>query len=854
MKIPFHLIRSYGASDLLTVEDYEDHDLWVLGHRYVDMPASAQRKVICREQMGGYWWPILEDGARRTGGDFTCVTFNRPADEDDLHALRNGVVERQDLMFGYVDEGHLHAVFSNFKLADLGLQVWTQDDENDAKGNLVAPSKYKTVKRLKTLDRRVRLSTFLPHLRVKVIDTPDEFHEVALDGAGAISSDIANLMIEQMDVGGWAPVQEALMRRRMGRERVFNLRAVGGPIYNVQTKKQMEVFIKGNFVVRDDLGDGIDIVTSGDQLKAEISGGDGCWVLAEPQGPKPAYEDQQTLMNNQFLYRIGDVRDRLRVHSDAHMTELRDGESLSSVDDLLSGEQNVDFAWDEMRYSRQFAWVGSSLRLHFPDQNPEFWSPWFTERLGVSWISSLGLTTKDRWNKTARIPIPFAERAQLFSDLFVQKVLGLQFEVEPGHIRYCRPMRSYVVNADDWVNIVVPNHGGPDQDDFFALRWVYDDDDNIIVVATRNPNTRGEYSIWKPTDGDRIPGVDSEEDLDRIPKYLKKRRPKTITEAVDAGETNILEMPTASMPKSEAEPRRWHRNDVRRMLQAAYEIGDMNYGSVEVTVRAYNSATLVQHPNEQRGSEDMIDAFVEAGHEVDRKAAIDYRDHLLEEMKRQGMKIDPLLHKRLGDEDVLKAEGGPLTELKGAMSDVISEHRVELRKFTKSLEIPVWLRALAEHSGNAKVRSKCVTILKKVRSGMYNTTDSGRDIREAQENMLMPIIDEMNPTAKANFILVFWFVCLTQPTKTTKTISDQLIFGTRLFEVWLEAMQLIGIARDPYVNDDGRIDYHEPGNVDFDGTVFTLTCNTCGASAERENPWTVLKFTRANHTCNGCKS
>lgn len=888
------LIRQIHANSWLTQEDIPKK---VLGIDTTRLPRLIRERFLSKEEMGGYGYPILDgEPGIHVPAKYMIVILNPPSEEGQFEMMDQMILQRKDLMHAHIDTRRLTAVFSNITLADRGLKFFVQPDTFDAEGNL-QPGGLKGPKRFKNITRRVAIHNWTQFIRVKIVEGKAHLRNGAeLDGAGAIRRSYYEQAVSRMTFPFWSPVQAAQLRRGADKATIVNARFIGGPMFNVDIGMNrdgvLDGMLKGNFAIIDDeIMDAIhpdaDVVTSLDQLKPEIQGDQGVWFIAEPQGPKDAYEDQQSIIHHQFTWTVPEVRNRLEETSDQHLQNLWNSNTLASMEKLLTPEYNAEFAWDLTRFSRQFRFVGSALKLNFPDvKDIELWSPWFAHRLGMSWVSALGMTTEERWSKTARVPIPNAIRAQVVSLSFITKVCGhSDFHVPAGAIRWFSPLKVFVVTDEDWVNTIIDTHGGCDLDDFFVVRFVEDKVDGEWVkrvLITRNPLTRGEYSFWDYLPGDHVPGMKDPMN-EEWPRYLKVRRPSTLLEAKANGETKIVPLPSAGMERSTADPReRKIYTDTRQELLNVLEQGDVSVGAVELMTRALSTTTPTRHPKWQHGSEDLVDCFVQptTGAMDDQQAAMRFRDIVEGMILASGKPVDAMLWERLGNEAIPKTEKGPLTQFKNTMMQVIDQHKKALEVIKQSCveNRPKWLEALILEDEEIPLTPEGVAhrqrpmvgtqlnariVVEHVRRKMGGGSARSQDVRRMQESEVIPLLEnivaERGEWPKHQFVLALWLDLLTwktgqtleKPTKTTGQITDQLIFGTRIFDHWLEAMQYIGVARRPVISEKGQIVFEKQFTVYRNDTGdWKLECRGCGVTREGVTADKVRKFLVRGELCN----
>jgi hypothetical protein len=780
---------------------------------------------VSQEGMGGYRFPILDD----LGAPYVVTIHRIPENAADLKVAAS-FVRGTDIALAYVDTNKLVTVQSEGKIANLGLNIFTTDANS------------KTIKRAKTLVRPFRVFTRMPELRVLRVSGGAE-----LDGAGIISERIYEEALMNVQLGYWNPVQRASIIHWLERQRINNCRFVG-KLIDVRTGEALNAFGKGNFVVAP-TPEGVDIITSDDNLKHEVTGDGHAWALFEPQGSKDAWEDQQTYVNQgMFMMSIPEARERMKDNAAKALDDLQSGKVMSSVVELAKSDFHKEYAWDDNRFFKELRWNANSIALHGLSYTI---SPWLTERLGRSWISSLSINDP----RKIRIKIPCAVRCQVVSQALVN-LAGIDIEVEAGTLRWCEDLKVLVANDVDWVDTIIPAHGGCDLDDFFVARWRMDEGKHRILI-TRSPNTRGEYSFWDFVPGDWYPThTNRKGETSEFPKLTLKTRPKQILQAVVDGDVIYNDLPSRINPPETGEMRRYTRKDCLDDLLAAMLITG-GYGQYELAVRALNSLSATKMDKLQIRSEDAVDAFTQGGTPEDREFILDDRKRIIDLIVASGKEVDVALAGRLGVRDLPCTDKGPITKIKAVMQTEVESYEKKLEKFCMSQPTPTWLPELGENAFCAyaahilRASRRAMFIADQAAMGLEHE-DRVKIIRGAQESAWASFFEEYKDRlVRAQFIMSFWYACRTMPTVGGK-ITDQPVFGTNLFPHAIDALIFFGLAKKPYVDEKGRIMREQL--VTYNGCGFwDVTCRVCGATKEEVDLRALNYFWNKKSVCKECR-
>lgn len=782
---------------------FQHDSTWMYNGDIPDYVGHVDHRVS-KQGLGGYAFPILD-----TPGGRYCVTiYHTPQNAVEFGELRERIYA-DDVCFAYVDDDKVVVITAEFKLSDLGLTVLTRDH--------VA----KTIKRGKTIARPFRIHTTRERLNVQVVEGGKE-----LDGAGIVSVDLYMEAVFGIQLGYWHPAQRATLLRWFEKQRIHNARFIGY-LEDALTGEPLNAFGKGNFIVAK-TPPGIDVITTWDNLKHEVTGDKYAWACFEPQGSKEAWEDQQTTVNQRFVMSIPEARERMADDAAKNLAEITEGRAMSSVTDLAKSEFYKDFAWDNSRFFRELCWNVNAWALYGLSYTL---SPWLTERLGLSWVNSLGVKNP----RKLRIKIPCGIRAQVVSEALVA-LAGIYIDVEPGQLRWCEELNVLVANDDDWMDIIIPSHGGCDLDDFFVARYRRVEGEYKIII-TRSPNTRGEYTCWNYVPGDWYPTsttADGEEFSFPNIGHKPKAWPKQILTALEDGSITYIDLPSASSEPDTSEYRRYARSDAINALRQVMSING-GYGQYELAVRALNSMSTQKMDSLQIRSEDAVDAFTQGGTPEDRAFILEDRQRIITNILATKKPVDAIIGSRLGVKEIPLTVDGPVTKIKKIIAAEVDKYKLNLGRFCASIEVPWWL----EHLGRNAMFPYAAQVLRECRRQMYfanqatigmETEDRMVVVQEAQSAVLQNIFDSHpDPAVRAQFCIAFWLACRTIPTSNGK-LTDQAVFGTVVFGHLLDAMVYYGLAARPYVTERGHI-AREVRVIFTENKDWEIACISCGKIA-----------------------
>lgn len=760
-------------------------------------------------------------------------------------------------------------VKGDFKLEDLGIHICDLT-VNEIDGKQYVDHK-KVFKRLKAITRPFRIYGIFDDIKVLRIKRNAQYPNV-LDGASLISRRLVNACIDNMAY----PVQNGVLARmrNWAHDQIAFNGVIIGNLVDVEVGPLAKM-MKGQFFVAD-LPEGIDVVTSDDNLKDEIysDGTPFAFCGIEPQGPKAAREDQQTVSNHWQLCRPQDVVGRLMADGKKHLDKVYSGQFRYHISELagtIRSDKEDRYVTHET-FTAMMKWRLDSFLLH---KGNYLWSPWLTSRLTEMWLDGLGLGRagfQNSWQKTLKIPIPNAIRAQIVSEEIYRmwcKANGLVPKPIPvtktGHpyMLWSDEMRCAVVSNHDWENVIMASHGGCDADDFFVLRKVkitgttVDPEDNDRIIAHRNPNARGEYTVWRYDADDNWPQDKDDKGNDVVVEVNMDQMPMQILDALSSGITRYVPLPSAVKPKGTAVKTIPYDASVAMSKVTDYMSIDGGYGQYEIALRAHMTTDPFYMIAETINSEDAVDAFAQASDVDDQKFILDRAAELVTKLVVKGMHVDPYIAGRLGSNKVPAAANGPIAALKSETITAANLYReLSAQYWFERSKMPWWLEALGQNE-YLRPAKQLLTFMRRqmyLMSGTAPGADGLDLIKTATGNtdetvteFIASIDDEFK---RHKFVLAFWYACLTTPT-SAGTISDQPVFATGAFDHLLEALKFFGICAEPFVSAEGRIEHYDLCKI-IDPETWEVTCRGCGKQAQVQIAG-LKTFWRHNMFCKSCR-
>lgn len=842
---------------------------------FVKIPVREQYcsdEALIMDRMGPMKFPILDSALELKVGKIWSVTrYSYPRNQQEftsLSALVKGAsfaatpaegevthhtpigATGSNVILANAAQGKVTIIRGDWNLADLGIEV--RQGLEYGEDDVISVADGKESKRMKAFARPFRIHTRRDNgLRVLVMDAKD--HPMLLDGASLISEDVVLDCISNLSYPTHKYFNYEVIRRYMLDQLVFNGVLVGRLI-NAETGENLNMMGKGQYL-RCTLPEGVDVITTPENLKSEISGTGPAFVGIEPQGPKVAREDQQTVANQQFLCQPADCRTRLDDDATNNLRHVFNGKFRESTQRLSSLVYRADNAFTETSFAAVQKWRTEAWALH---SGSYLWSPWLTQQIASMWVRTLGYGTAS-WNNRLHVKIPCAMRAQVVTEKLVNTWRYFQgidpMTVAPGHLCYDPTLKVGVVSNDDWENIVYDSHGGCDLDDFFVLRWVTIDGEPKIVI-NRSPNARGEYSIWDYTEGDWFPThTNSKDEEITFPDLSTEFAPMQILEALDKEITRYVPLPSETRIRAKNAGHQIYDNT--SCLGAIAKVMNIEggYGQYELAVRARNSQDPFTFDEIAIYSEAAVDAFAQAALVEDQQFILADRDRIVSGIIESFIPVDDYIGPRLGNNNIMTTPNGPISNLKIIIREVVERYQNTVRAEISSLEEPQFLIELGEnrHIDTARM------LLKHVRASMFvanSTADAvtaqvTRGANIDQNDILVEYFAKI-PEGRTchDFAMAFWHACWTTPTSSGR-ITDQPVFGTEAYEYVLEALIYFGIVHRPFVESDGTVDRHDLMSYDGNHNCVAI-CKACGE--EKTIPTKVLdSYWSQKGICQECR-
>jgi len=864
-------------------------------------PKSAQN-------MGGYIYPTLDYALRANRGTWYRIT-SHDIRKSDLDMLKLAIVSK-GVVWGTVKDDKLILVEADFKIGDLGFELknrigqplkrgsiteqvelvkdssfiygvlelrlralhtwgplytpqeqYSSEDLVDLASQMSDPNGSKMLKRAGFVTRPFRLTTSRSHFNVRVIPGG-----TTRDGIFFVSNRIRREMVAKIILPGYASATEKVFKDYILSNHSVDNGLVFGRMLD-QDGNPIEGMIKGQ-IWYIDLPKGVDIVAPEDCIKHEMQYNENLNVAiigGDPQGLKPLRLDGQTSTNNGQVWDADRARKSLKLAGDKFLARLEDGRvmDLPQISDELIASK---FSYDERTFTKMLKFRVRSWQAYGMDYRM---SPWMTEQVGKTFVQSLHPDTPNN----TRIPVNHGIRAQLMTADMINVRFNLMeealqddspdskfsvaFNVDPGFIRLYKEqgVTFMVVEDEQYEELVLPNHGFGDLDDFYAFYFGFVmlkpfagvTIPVLVCISTRNPNTRGEWTAWlvDPEDIPLLKDVNGDEVIPAV--FSKKRWPMQLTQAQETGKVTMLELPSATDPSATAED--------DRVVAAAYtqKLGQM-----------------------------------------------------IIEGSAKGKSIDRALVNRLGfpkdsgiAESLKTDENGPISTIFRIVNEYTDDYEKKLEKFIVGLEVPSFLSNPAIGVvGRPKLMAYCVSLLGRARFAMVETRENMKPMHrelisslvgvlsekeledlekeldrarflagiEAAEGKLLPWIEGGQGMERAHRVLALWLTSLTIPRSRAERdrvtrehaagnihvkarVSDQLIFGTGVFDHLLEALVYFGVAHVPYLTHEGEAKRATHIVFNDEDSSWNLTCKVCGREGVKRDRNSVATFWRNNLIC-----
>ncbi len=679
----------------------------------------------------------------------------------------------------------------------------------------------KTSKRLKTFHRAALLNAHFEkdEIGIQIVE-PDEYsrhtfgYDVApwlsdkatvsrlLDGGFVISHRLIQKAVKNIPIyqpQNTTDNKEYYYDWRIRNKMVNNL--LNHRIYNTRIIYEGG-FIKGNALVRYDLPEGVDIITSRDNIKNEIAYNNGFQFLAEPQGShERVVTDDQTVINLKKLFRKADMQMWLEEEYKKMFDAAVNSQLLSNWKEIYKRDfRNSNSSEDEESSSRMsyvgYRWVASGMKITH--------SPWLFETLAVSHAKPLIPTPK----RSAHIPIPCSVYEQVIPESLA-RMAGFDIEVEEDEIKRIPELGVHVVNDLDWLEMYA-SHGGHDEDDFFKLFYREMEGGNFdgekVVIVARSPNGYGEYSIFRYVEGQWAPKWHKADGTEvTFPKVNGRNWPKRLSEAARAGSVQYGNFPSEMRSKTKMTGLYTPDNVIHDMRVA------MAGGNVGGYVNAVMAHSLVIHkhrPYQLCSLEKAIDKCINPD-DIDDVRSIDQEaKDIAREIIASGKPIDFDFWERRGfpryvnEDDELTFFEGKITQMNKLSIDLYTKYCGKVREWAQQNARP---DDIVMQLGD-RYFATALRVVKDFRSNIHrvnsseSTVSTGPIVRNSWESLYKMIVDAIlwheRPEDRHDFVLALYAVSLRIATSGGK-ITDQIVMNRFVYPYLESALHFYGITRNP---------------------------------------------------------
>jgi hypothetical protein len=510
----------------------------------------------------------------------------------------------------------------------------------------------KTPKRAKQLYRPTLLSAKFDDLNVYIADSQQysdydfseqstevpqwmkdpKVHARLCDGAFVVSTRLHHAMLQNIPVfnpqSSTDPLEyyydgqlRSQMIRDLEKQYVYNARIIG--------KLGM---IKGNMFVAE-LPEGIDVITTRENIKKEVSN-NLCWhLIAEPQfAKKGTTTDIQTMINLPKLFRKSDMEFWISEEYKKMFAEVTEGRILSDYKRvymrLWKDDQDDSRTIDDQELHSRLTYIGYrwvAMGLNVTN------SPWLFKTLAISHAKPL----------QKRIPVPCSLYEQVISESLA-RMAGWEGSVEQGTIRRCLDLGVHIVNDLDWLEMY-ESHGGHDADDFFKLYYRTIEGGEMngekVVVVNRCPNGYGEYSVFKYVEGEQFPvWKDSKGNEHSFPKINGRRWPQRLSQAIRNGSVRYEGLPSEHKESQTVYSPEYTVEDFLMNVRNAMSNGSV--GAYVNTVMLHSLVLGKHRPVQLCSMESAIDGCTQTDMIEDRVAIDVEAEKIFEEVIASGRPID----------------------------------------------------------------------------------------------------------------------------------------------------------------------------------------------------------------------
>jgi hypothetical protein len=785
-------------------------------------------------QFGFYDAGIMRKALDFAGSGFYKIfTLPIPRDQHELNIMKE-LLYHDNVQYALVDKNKI--VFALIKDNPGWMSIFNKLKFNVKSGP-------KTNKRLKSFHRPTLINAHFDNLNILIVDShaytrydftnPESDMGVAtwlsdpttitrlLDGGFVISNrliqeGVKNLPFHHDNTSSSIDYYyDPLIRKNLVNDllnaKIFNARL----IYS-------DGFLKGNAFIAD-LPEGIDVITSAENIKQEISYDNGFFLQAEPQSSKTkVLTDDQTVINFPQLFPKEHMEMWLEEEYNKIFNDAVNNKLLTNWKSVYQRRWRDDYDLVENEAFARTVYVGYRWTASGFDVTN---SPWLFETVAKSHVKPF----QKKQNRGWRIPIPCSSYEQIIPESLA-RMAGFDIEVQEDAIVRVDELDCHVVNDINWLEMY-ESHGGHDQDDFFKLfyRTILDPggqyDGEKVVIAVRSPNGFGEYSIFKYVEGAKHPTwTKSDGSIVSFPEIDGSNLPKRLSEAISNKEVSYSGLPSSSTPKLKYEGP-YTQEDVIRDVSIAMAGG--NVGGFVNAVMAHSMAVGHHRPLQLCSLEDAIDKCINPDSKLDVIAIDKESKDIMREVIMSGNPIDKTMWNQRGLNRFL-AKGEIANLSIGKVTEIDSISAVKHRQYID--KVVSWSQENARpseiiHEMGRRMYSFALPVIVEFRRKLHNMNFSdavhSENViqRNSWEHAYQGIVNHITSFERLedqyDFTISLYSVTIQKPTSQGK-ITDQIVMNRFVYSYLEAALQHYGIAYVPYYSvDNGKVKVERYKNDEF---------------------------------------
>lgn len=682
-----------------------------------------------------------------------------------IDAVRK-LLSQKDINLALVDGNSLTVIRSEWSgwLKPLELKISNSD---------------KTSKRLKSLAHGYSITARLRHCSMEII----EGEEKTLDGILFLSRKFVSRCLNET-------------RNKLG-ETKFNQmmkRVRGAKIFSTRILCAQGKFLKGHAIVVD--GQDVDIRTHSCNLKKEVTESPDWLIGLEPmRGKETTRTNIQYIVNHSWLFPLESLKRWSTTETKSIFCDITTGkvskfteEVLSNIKEKYKDQENETIWHEEVKHLLgQFHMKGGRF------QN----SPFMTQETFKAFTERMLSVREGKIN----ITIPCARHCQIISQTAAMEANLIHSDITPGTIKFLKEFGVAVVNDSDWL-LMIDNHGGCDQDDFFDL--IYREINGVKkVVILRCPNDIGEYTILNPADENECPTssyYDSKNNEKEAtwPALKVESFPPTMSDLLKAGYKKI------QIPKSSQASGEYTKESViEDVIRAMNNPGP---GAL-VNAKIANNIVFQALPQDFLSMEDAIDSNVMSRSTEALDFMMKVKDKLLKNIEQESMDEFYNRIKRLGAK---KTHQGTLSQIVDHVLQTREDFLKEIKKWGQlNLQIPERIQQATlqfkggEESTMIKLLNKWRFDVMQINQNLQLALDNapqnaemlGMRLKKLEEQLAADANQKRNlhsqwllSQIRPERIHKFALIVLTQATKTTKEVSDYILFNNLFRETYLNSI------------------------------------------------------------------